>query len=45
MDEFGETPSIYVWPKDHEEGTPFPDDFHARLSAALAAAGIEWETV
>lgn len=45
MDEYGETPSIYVWPKDHEEGTPLPDDFRDRLSAALDSAGIEWEWV
>lgn len=45
MDEYGETPRIYIWPVDHEEGTPFPDDFRDRLSAALKAAGIEWENV
>jgi 3-methyladenine DNA glycosylase Tag len=45
MDEFGETPSIYVWPIDHEEGAPFPSDFYERLSSALAAAGFGWETV
>jgi hypothetical protein len=44
MDEFGETPTIYVWPKDHEEGQPFPEDFWDRLDAALKAAGIEYET-
>lgn len=43
MDEFGETPTIYVWPADHEEGTPYPDDFYDRLRKALADAGIEWE--
>lgn len=43
MDEFGETPTIYVWPVDHDEGQPFPDDFWERLSAALSDAGIAWE--
>lgn len=43
MDEFGETPTIYVWPEGHEEGEPFPEDFNAKLSAALKAAGIAWE--
>ena len=45
MDEFGETPSIYVWPTDHQEGEPYPDDFYKRLSKALSDAGIDWETV
>lgn len=45
MDEFGETPTIYVWPLDHEEETPFPDDFYQRLDATLRAAGFGWETV
>lgn len=45
MDEFGESPSIYVWPKGHEEGAPFGDDFYERISKALSAAGIEWERV
>lgn len=45
MDEFGETPSIYVWPKDHAEGEPFPEDFWERVRAAMKAARIEWEAV
>ncbi|WP_181034072.1 hypothetical protein [Arthrobacter sp. GMC3] len=45
MNEFGETPSIYVWPKDHEEGEPYPSDFYERLSRALAAEGIAWENI
>ena len=45
MDEFGETPTIYVWPIGHEDGDPLPDDFHARLNVALAVAGFAWETV
>lgn len=43
MDEYGETMNIYVWPKDHIEGEPYPDDFQRKLSSALEAAGIEWE--
>lgn len=45
MDEFGETQSIYVWPKDHTEGEPYPKDFRDRLDKSLTAAGIEWENV
>lgn len=43
MDEFGETPSYYIWPKDHEEGQPFPEDFRERLHRALTEAGFEYE--
>ena len=45
MDEFGETPSIYVWPKDHEDGTPFPEDFWERVDRGLRSVGIEREMV
>jgi hypothetical protein len=45
MDEFGETPSIYVWPIGHLEGDAFPEDFYERLSEALTGAGFDWETV
>lgn len=45
MDEFGETPTIYVWPKDHVEGDPLPDDFYRRLSECLGNGGFEWEPV
>lgn len=45
MDEFGETPSIYVWPTGHEEGESFGDDFWQRLGKALNDAGFEWEAV
>jgi len=43
--EFGEDWTIYVWPTDHEDGTPFPDDMHERLSRALRENGFDWETV
>ena len=43
MNEFGETPSIFVWPKGHEEGQPYPEGWHERLREALATADIEWE--
>lgn len=43
MDEFGEFHSIYVWPTDHEEGDPFPEDFYERLREALKIAGISYE--
>ena len=45
MDEFGESPSIYVWPTGHEEGMPFPEDFWTVVGDALKAVGIEWEVV
>ena len=44
MDEFGETPTIYVWPTDHIEGQPLPDDFYEKLGDALKSAGFDWET-
>jgi len=44
-DEFGEDPSFYIWPTDHEDGTPFPDDFHARLYKVLRAGGFGCEPV
>lgn len=44
-DEFGENPSFYIWPKDHEEGTAYPEDFDERLSRALASEGLDWERV
>lgn len=43
MDEFGESASVYVWPKDHVDGTAYPADFWLRVGAALEAAGFEWE--
>jgi hypothetical protein len=45
MNEFGETPSVYLWPKDHEEGGSYPEDFWDRVSEGLKSVGIEWETV
>lgn len=45
MDEFGETPTIYVWPTDHEDGDALPDDFYDRLRTTLAAGGFSFETV
>ena len=45
MNEFGETPSIYVWPKDHQEGDSFPEDFWERVTRGLRSVGIEWGTV
>ena len=41
--EFGEDPSYYIWPSEHEDGTPFPEDFHQRLTRALKSEGLEWE--
>jgi hypothetical protein len=43
MDEFGETPTIYVWPKDHVEGDPLPEDFYSRLWTVLRENGFEGE--
>ena len=41
MDEW----AIYVWPKGHEEGDEFPDDFYDRLRVGLKSVDIEWEPV
>lgn len=43
--EFGEDWQIYVWPTDHEDGTPFPEDMYERLSKALHDAGFDFEHV
>lgn len=43
MDEFGETPQFYIWPIDHEDGTPFPEDFHERLYKVLRDNGFDAE--
>lgn len=43
--EDGEDPSIYVWPIDHEDGDPFPDDFWEKVTEGLRSVGIEWESV
>lgn len=43
MNQFGETPSIYVWPEGHEEGEAFPEDFWARVGKGLESVGIAWE--
>lgn len=43
MNEFGETPSFYIWPEGHEEGQPFPENFSSKVYAALAAAGLAAE--
>jgi hypothetical protein len=45
MNEFGETPRVYLWPKGHEDGTAYPEDFWDRVKIGLDSAGIEWETV
>lgn len=44
MNEFGETPSIYVWPAGHEEGEAFPSDFWERVTKGLESVGIRWES-
>ena len=41
--EFGEDPAFYIWPTEHEDGTPFPEDFYDRLWRALKSEGLEWE--
>jgi len=45
MDEFGESPSIYIWPVDHVEGEPFEDDFWERVAEGLKSVYIEWERI
>ena len=45
MNEFDETPSFYVWPTDHIDGNPYPEDFYRRLYTALHDAGFDCEPV
>lgn len=45
MDEFGETPSYYIWPKGHVEGEPFPEDFYQRLWLSLDGNDFAFERV
>lgn len=45
MDEWGETPEVYLWPTDHEEGTAYPEDFWDRVQRGLESVGISWESV
>ena len=45
MNEFGETPSIYVNPKGHVEGQPYPENFWDLVQQGLDSVGIEWESV
>lgn len=44
-DEFGEDPSIYVFPLGVDDGWVQPDDFYDRIDKALRSVGIGWETV
>jgi len=44
MDEFGETPRVYLWPEGHEEDNSYPEDFWERVTQGLKSVGIEWET-
>lgn len=43
--EFGDDPAYYIWPKDQKDGEPFGDDFHERLTRALATENLDWESV
>lgn len=43
--EWGEDIAFYVWPIDHEDGTPYPDDFYPAVRDALRAAGFDCEAV
>jgi len=45
MNEFGETPSVYLWPKGHEEGSAYPREFWDLVERGLKSVGIEWESV
>lgn len=44
-DEWGEDIAFYIWPTDHEDGDPYPDDFYARVNKVLCDGGFECETV
>lgn len=43
--EFGEDWAYYIWPEDHEDGEPFPDDLHDRIRRALKTEGLDFEPV
>jgi len=45
MDEFGEERAFYIWPSEHEEGEPYPEDFYERVYQALRDAGFNCESV
>lgn len=45
MNEFGEFPAFYIWPKDHVDGEPFPEDFQERLYNVLREFDFEVEAV
>ena len=45
MNEFGETPSFYIWPKNHTDGAPFPSDFYDYLVDLLDEHGYSMEPV
>ena len=45
MNEFGETPSVYLYPFDHGDGEAYPEDFWDRVTQGLHSVGIEWESV
>lgn len=42
--EFGETPTVYVFPVDHVEGEPYPEDFWDRLQKGLDSVGLDYES-
>jgi len=42
--EYGEDPKFYVYPLDHEDGEPFPEDFYKDMTEALRSVGMGWET-
>lgn len=44
-DEYGEDPAFYIWPLEHEDGEPFPEDFYERLKRALASENLGYESV
>lgn len=43
-DEFGEERSFWIWPADHEDGEPYPEDFYQKVAEALRAGGFECES-
>lgn len=43
MNEFGETPSLFVWPIGHEPGKEFPENWRKLIEDALRGAGFDWE--
>lgn len=43
--QFGEDPAFYIFPTDHVDGEPFPENFYSDLYMVLRANGFDCEPV